>query len=63
MPPRPRLRAAVRRALLALIGLSALAGVWLLSYGGRYLQHEDPLQKADAIFVLGYGSAPFGRWT
>ena len=21
-------------------------------YGGRYLQHEDPLQKADAIFVL-----------
>jgi len=38
--------------LLALIGLSALAAVWLLYYGGRYLQHEDPLQKADAIFVL-----------
>ena len=21
-------------------------------YGGRYLQHEDPLQKSDVIFVL-----------
>jgi uncharacterized SAM-binding protein YcdF (DUF218 family) len=52
MPERPRLRTAVRRAVLALIGLSALAAVWLLYYGGRYLQHEDPLQKADAIFVL-----------
>jgi uncharacterized SAM-binding protein YcdF (DUF218 family) len=48
----PRLRTAVRRILLALIGLSAIAVVWLLYYGGRYLQHEDPLQKADAIFVL-----------
>jgi uncharacterized SAM-binding protein YcdF (DUF218 family) len=38
--------------VLALLGLSALAAVWLLYYGGRYLQHEDPLQKADAIFVL-----------
>jgi uncharacterized SAM-binding protein YcdF (DUF218 family) len=47
-----RLRTAVRRILLALIALSALAAVWLLYYGGRYLQHEDPLQKADAIFVL-----------
>jgi uncharacterized SAM-binding protein YcdF (DUF218 family) len=23
-----------------------------MTYGGRYLQHEDPLVKADAIFVL-----------
>jgi uncharacterized SAM-binding protein YcdF (DUF218 family) len=52
MSARPRLRTAVRRAVLALLGLSALAAVWLLYYGGRYLQHEDPLQKADAIFVL-----------
>lgn len=33
--------------------LAFLAAAWFLSYGGRYLQHEDPLQKADAIFVLG----------
>ena len=42
----------MRRVMLGLLGLSALAAVWLLYYGGRYLQHEDPLQKADAIFVL-----------
>ena len=29
-----------------------IAAVWFAVYGGRYLQHEDPLQKADAIFVL-----------
>src|SRR5258708_37320755 len=43
---------AVRRTTLALLALAAVAGVWLLFYGGRYLQHEDPLQKVDAIFVL-----------
>jgi len=32
--------------------LAFLAVAWFLSYGGRYLQHEDALQKADAIFVL-----------
>jgi len=52
MSARSRLKTAVRGALLALIGLSAVAVIWLLYYGGRYLQHEDPLQKADAIFVL-----------
>lgn len=52
MSARPRLRSVVRRVILTLIGLSALAAVWLLYYGGRYLQHEDPLQKSDAIFVL-----------
>jgi uncharacterized SAM-binding protein YcdF (DUF218 family) len=35
-----------------LLACAALAAVWLLFYGGRYLQHEDPLQKSDAIFVL-----------
>jgi uncharacterized SAM-binding protein YcdF (DUF218 family) len=29
-----------------------LGGIWLLLYGGRFLQHEDPLEHADAIFVL-----------
>lgn len=48
----PRPRPAVRRTILALLLLAAVAGVWLLYYGGRYLQHEDALQKADAIFVL-----------
>lgn len=52
MPTRSRLRTAVRRALLALLVLALLAVPLVLSYGGRYLQHEDPLQKADAIFVL-----------
>ena len=50
--PLPRLRTAVRRTILALLLLTAAGAVWLLYYGGRYLQHEDPLQKADAIFVL-----------
>jgi uncharacterized SAM-binding protein YcdF (DUF218 family) len=45
-------RSAVRRTILALLALAAVAGVWLLFYGGRYLQHEDPLRKVDAIFVL-----------
>lgn len=52
MSLRPRLRTAVRRIILALMGVSALGVVWLMYYGGRYLQHEDPLQKSDAIFVL-----------
>ena len=49
-PLRPR--PAVRRTILALLVLAILAAAWFLYYGGRYLQHEDPLQKADAIFVL-----------
>jgi uncharacterized SAM-binding protein YcdF (DUF218 family) len=48
----PRLRLAVRRALAVLFLLLLLAGAWFVVYGGRYLQHEDPLQKADAVFVL-----------
>jgi uncharacterized SAM-binding protein YcdF (DUF218 family) len=38
--------------ILALLVLTAVAAAWLFVYGGRYLQHEDALQKADAIFVL-----------
>lgn len=54
------MRTLLRRTVLALLALAAAAGVWLLFYGGRYLQHEDPLQKADAIFVL--GGARVERW-
>jgi uncharacterized SAM-binding protein YcdF (DUF218 family) len=52
MPAFPHTRTALRRTIVVLLVLGALAAVWLLVYGGRYLQHEDPLQKADAIFVL-----------
>jgi uncharacterized SAM-binding protein YcdF (DUF218 family) len=47
-----RMRTAVRRTILALVALVALTAACLLYYGGRFLQHEDPLQNADAIFVL-----------
>jgi uncharacterized SAM-binding protein YcdF (DUF218 family) len=47
-----RPRPAVRRTILALLALAVLTAAWFLYYGGRYLQHEDPLQKSDAIFVL-----------
>ena len=50
--PLPRLKTAVRWTILVLLLLGAGGVVWLLYYGGRYLQHEDPLMKADAIFVL-----------
>ena len=48
----PRLRTVTRWTVLALFMAAAAFAVWLLIYGGRYLQHEDPLVKADAIFVL-----------
>jgi uncharacterized SAM-binding protein YcdF (DUF218 family) len=50
--PLPRLRTVARWTALALFLLAAAVAVWLPAYGGRYLQHEDPLQKSDAIFVL-----------
>jgi uncharacterized SAM-binding protein YcdF (DUF218 family) len=49
------MRTAVRRLLrwLAAASIAATAAAaWWLIQGGRYLQHEDPLRKADAIFVL-----------
>jgi uncharacterized SAM-binding protein YcdF (DUF218 family) len=53
MPALFRPRSRVRRTIAALLLLIAIAATLLLFvYGGRYLQHEDPLQKADAIFVL-----------
>lgn len=52
MPAPPRRRTALRRIIAALVLLAIAAGAWLFVYGGRYLQHEDPLVKADAMFVL-----------
>ena len=46
------MRAVVRRTLVAFAILAAIGAALFLHYGGRYLQHEDPLVKADAIFVL-----------
>src|SRR5262249_42415040 len=46
------MRTAVRRTFLGLILVLAGLIAWFLFYGGRFLQREDPLQKADAIFVL-----------
>lgn len=46
------MRTVVRRTLVALVLLTLASIAWLAVYGGRFLQHEDPLQKADAIFVL-----------
>jgi uncharacterized SAM-binding protein YcdF (DUF218 family) len=47
------MRRLVRRTLLFLVAILIATGSWFLYYGGRYLQHEDPPTKADAIFVLG----------
>ncbi|HLJ54608.1 MAG TPA: YdcF family protein [Chthonomonadaceae bacterium] len=52
MPATSRLHTFVRRAA-TLAALALLLGaIWLLRDGGRFLQHEDPLEHADAIFVL-----------
>ena len=47
-----RLRTALRRTIVALLLAAPIGALWLFVYGGRFLQHEDPLQKVDAIFVL-----------
>jgi uncharacterized SAM-binding protein YcdF (DUF218 family) len=46
------MRAVVRRLVILLVVAVAALAVWGVFQGGRYLQHEDPLRKADAIFVL-----------
>ena len=49
------------RFLLFVFAVAVLAAIaWGTVEGGRYLQHEDPLRKADAIFVLG-GRRLWGR--
>ena len=52
MPALSRTRPTVRRTFVALLALAALAALLIFFYAGRYLQHEDPLRRADAIFVL-----------
>ena len=46
------MRPGLRRSLFVAVILLAIGAAAFLAYGGRYLQDEDPLQKADAIFVL-----------
>lgn len=53
-------RAWFRRAALAGLCLLLAGGAWFFVYGGRFLQHEDPLSHADAIFVLAGSRAD--RW-
>lgn len=52
MPAPPRRRRTLRRITAVLVLLAIAAGAWFVVYGGRYLQHEDALVKADAMFVL-----------
>src|SRR5689334_3022112 len=52
MPSTSRSRTLWRRVAVITALALVLGGVWLLLDGGRFLQHEDPLQHADAIFVL-----------
>jgi uncharacterized SAM-binding protein YcdF (DUF218 family) len=56
----PDMRAIVRRTLLVVLLLIAALAGWLVYFGGRHLQREDPLQKADVIYVL--GGARVERW-
>ena len=46
------MRPGLRRSLFVAVILLAIGAAAFLAYGGRYLQDEDPLQKADAVFVL-----------
>ncbi|HEY2434307.1 MAG TPA: YdcF family protein [Vicinamibacterales bacterium] len=43
---------AVRRRLAGLAAALLASGVWAFLHAGTYLQHEDDLRHADAIFVL-----------
>lgn len=54
------MRALARRILFILLLLVAAAAGWFVYFGGRYLQREDPLEKADVIYVL--GGARVERW-
>ena len=47
-----RLRPLVLRTLGLVAGLPVLALVLFLPFAGRFFDHDDPLEKADLIFVL-----------
>jgi uncharacterized SAM-binding protein YcdF (DUF218 family) len=47
------MRPAIRRTVIVFAAaLTTAAAVWALAHAGSYLQHEDTLRRADAIFVL-----------
>ena len=46
------MRSVARRVLLVALLIFIAAGAWFLFYGGRFLHHDDPLQKGDAILML-----------
>lgn len=47
-----RLRLLATRTLGILAGTAVVAGVVFLPFAGRFLAHQDPLARADLIFVL-----------
>lgn len=50
----------IRRIALLAVAVAAATLVWFIAYGGRFLQHEDPLARADVAFVLAGSRAE--RW-
>src|SRR5262245_29464203 len=46
------MRRGARRVLIVLAATALTAAVWAFAEGGRYMQHEEPLRHADAVFVL-----------
>ena len=52
MPASPPSRGRIRRTLTIAALVLAAAGVYAFREAGRFLDAEDPLQKADAILVL-----------
>ena len=59
-PTAPRTRTAVRRTLLALVAIAVAAVAVFLPFAGEYLVVEDPVEHADALFVL--AGAHADRW-
>jgi uncharacterized SAM-binding protein YcdF (DUF218 family) len=57
---RVRLRRAIARVCLAVLGLALAGLLCFLPFAGRFLVREDPLDAADAIFVL--AGARVERW-
>ena len=47
-----QLRPLLIRALGLLLGLPVLALIFFLPFAGRFLDHDDALEKADIVFVL-----------
>jgi uncharacterized SAM-binding protein YcdF (DUF218 family) len=47
------MRPALRRAPIVLTLACVAAAAWGLLHAGTFLQHEDPLRHADAMYVLG----------